>query len=155
MEEVLTALQSPWQNLYVERLIGWIRLNLFVIFNARHLKRTLASYFVYYQDPGPIWGWTSNVQFHDRWRVSEGSSRFPNSVGCIIVMNALLHDQVPAYALLAKDRVEGKARTRATSQIQNPYIAGFRSWIANGDEDSLAIARQNRIGDFGQLADRA
>ena len=51
MEEVLTAPQSPWQNPYVERLIGSIRrdcLNHFVIFNARHLKRTLASYFVYY-----------------------------------------------------------------------------------------------------------
>ncbi len=53
MEEVLTAPQSPWQNPYVERLIGSIRrdcLNHFVIFNARHLKRTLASYFVYYHD---------------------------------------------------------------------------------------------------------
>ena len=51
MEEVLTAPQSPWQNPYVERLIGSIRrdcLNHFVIFNARHLKRTLTSYFVYY-----------------------------------------------------------------------------------------------------------
>ena len=39
MEEVLTALQSPWQNPYAERLIGSIRrecLNHFVILNARH-----------------------------------------------------------------------------------------------------------------------
>src|SRR5450755_3897658 len=51
IEEVLTAPQSPWQNPYVERLIGSIRrdcLNHFVILNARHLKRTLASYFAYY-----------------------------------------------------------------------------------------------------------
>ena len=51
MEEVLTAPQSPWQNPYVERLIGSIRgdgLNHFVILNARHLKRTLATYLVYY-----------------------------------------------------------------------------------------------------------
>jgi putative transposase len=51
MEEVLTAPQSPWQNPYAERLIGSIRrdcLNHFVILNARHLKRTLASYFAYY-----------------------------------------------------------------------------------------------------------
>ena len=42
---------SPWQNPYTERLIGSIRrdcLNHFVILNARHLKRTLASYLVYY-----------------------------------------------------------------------------------------------------------
>ena len=51
IEEVLTAPQSPWQNPYAERLIGSIRrdcLNHFVILNARHLKRTLASYFAYY-----------------------------------------------------------------------------------------------------------
>ena len=50
MKEVLTAPQSPWQNPYAERLIGSIRrdcLNHFVILNARHLKRTLASYFAY------------------------------------------------------------------------------------------------------------
>jgi putative transposase len=51
MEEVLTAPRSPWQNPYAERLIGAIRrdcLNHFVILNARHLRRTLASYFAYY-----------------------------------------------------------------------------------------------------------
>jgi len=51
IEEVLTVPQSPWQNPYAERLIGSIRrncLNHFVILNARHLKRTLASYFAYY-----------------------------------------------------------------------------------------------------------
>jgi putative transposase len=50
IEEVLTGPQSPWQNPYVERLIGSIRrdcLNHFVILNAKHLKRTLASYLVY------------------------------------------------------------------------------------------------------------
>jgi hypothetical protein len=41
MTEVLTALQSPWQNPYVGRLLGSIRrecLNNFVILNARHVK---------------------------------------------------------------------------------------------------------------------
>ena len=53
MEEVLTAPQSPWQNPYVERLIGSIRrecLNHFVILSAKHLKRTLSSYFRYYHE---------------------------------------------------------------------------------------------------------
>jgi hypothetical protein len=47
IEEVLTAPRSPWQNPYAERLIGSIRrdcLDHFVIFNARHLQRTLSSY---------------------------------------------------------------------------------------------------------------
>src|SRR5215470_16078294 len=50
IEEVLTSPRSPWQNPYVERLIGSIRrdcLDQFIIFNARHLKRTLSSYFTY------------------------------------------------------------------------------------------------------------
>ena len=53
MEEVLTAPRSPWQNPYAERLIGSIRrecLNHFVILNAKHLKRTLTSYFRYYHE---------------------------------------------------------------------------------------------------------
>ena len=53
MEEVLTAPQSPWQNPYVERLVGSIRrecLNHFVILSAKHLKRTLSSYFRYYHE---------------------------------------------------------------------------------------------------------
>jgi putative transposase len=56
IEEVLTAPRSPWQNPYVERLIGSIRrecLNHFIILNARHLKRTLAAYFHYYHRSRP------------------------------------------------------------------------------------------------------
>src|ERR1700675_2266702 len=40
--EVVTAPRSPWQNAYVERVIGSIRrecLDHFVIFNERHLRR--------------------------------------------------------------------------------------------------------------------
>jgi transposase InsO family protein len=54
--EVLTAPQSPWQNAYVERLIGSIRrecLNHFIVLNARHLKRTLGAYFRYYHRSRP------------------------------------------------------------------------------------------------------
>src|SRR5205085_3445330 len=52
-EEILTAPQTPWQNPYAERLIGSIRrecLNHYIILNARHLKRTLSSYFRYYHE---------------------------------------------------------------------------------------------------------
>jgi len=51
IEEILTAPRNPWQNPYAERLIASIRrecLDHFIILNARHLKRTLASYFSYY-----------------------------------------------------------------------------------------------------------
>jgi transposase InsO family protein len=51
MQEVLTAPRSPWQNPYVERLIGSIRrecIDHVIIFNELHLKRTLGAYFSYY-----------------------------------------------------------------------------------------------------------
>jgi transposase InsO family protein len=51
IKEVVTAPRSPWQNAYVERVIGSIRrecLDHIVIFNERHLRRVLSSYFDYY-----------------------------------------------------------------------------------------------------------
>ena len=51
IQQGLTAPASPWQNGCVERLIGSIRrecLNHVIIFNRRHLKRILTSYFSYY-----------------------------------------------------------------------------------------------------------
>ncbi|MFZ0468658.1 MAG: integrase core domain-containing protein [Thiogranum sp.] len=51
IEEVLTAPRSPWQNAFVERVIGSIRrdcLDHVVVLNERHLKRILTGYFDYY-----------------------------------------------------------------------------------------------------------
>ena len=51
IEDVLTAPQSPWQNPFVERLIGSIRrecLNHVLVLGERHLRRILARYFAYY-----------------------------------------------------------------------------------------------------------
>ncbi len=51
IEEVLTAPRSPWQNPYVERLIGSIRrecLDHVIVFNEAHLWRSLSRYFDYY-----------------------------------------------------------------------------------------------------------
>jgi putative transposase len=50
--EVLTAPQSPWQNPYVERLIGSIRrecLDHVIVLHASGLRRLLKSYFEYYE----------------------------------------------------------------------------------------------------------
>jgi putative transposase len=51
IEEVLTASRSPWQNPFVERLIGSIRrecLDHIIIFNERHLQHVLSRYFQYH-----------------------------------------------------------------------------------------------------------
>ena len=53
IREVRTAPRSPWQNPYVERMIGSIRrecLNHLVVFNDNHLRRILKSYFRYYHE---------------------------------------------------------------------------------------------------------
>jgi putative transposase len=52
IEEVRTAPRSPWQNPYVERLVGSIRrecLDHIVVWNQRSLRRILQSYFAYYE----------------------------------------------------------------------------------------------------------
>ena len=51
IEEVITAPRSPWQNAYVERIIGSIRrecLDHVIAFNQRHLRRVLWAYFEYH-----------------------------------------------------------------------------------------------------------
>ena len=51
IEEVVTAPRSPWQNPYVERLIGSTRrecLDHVIVWNETSLRRILRSYFHYY-----------------------------------------------------------------------------------------------------------
>ena len=51
IDEVVTAPASPWQNPFVERVIGSLRrefLEHVIILNERHLRRLLSSYLGYY-----------------------------------------------------------------------------------------------------------
>ncbi|MFT5115030.1 MAG: putative transposase [Candidatus Azotimanducaceae bacterium] len=51
IKEVVTAPRSPWQNAYVERVIGSIRrecLNHLIVLTERQLKRVLREYVDYY-----------------------------------------------------------------------------------------------------------
>ena len=51
--EVVSAPASPWQNPYVERVIGSIRrecLDHVIVLNEPHLRRVLAAYLLYYND---------------------------------------------------------------------------------------------------------
>ncbi|HYT19900.1 MAG TPA: integrase core domain-containing protein [Candidatus Polarisedimenticolia bacterium] len=52
VSEVITAPRSPWQNAFVERLIGSMRrecLDHVIILNQRHLRRLLKSYLYYHR----------------------------------------------------------------------------------------------------------
>ena len=56
IEEVLTAPRSPWQNAFIERLIGSIRrecLDHVLVLGEAHLRRVLRDYFAYYHDSRP------------------------------------------------------------------------------------------------------
>jgi putative transposase len=51
--EVVSAPRSPWQNPYVERLIGSIRrecVDHVIVLGENHLRRILTSYFTYYNE---------------------------------------------------------------------------------------------------------
>src|SRR5262245_37226151 len=51
IHEVKTAARSPWQNPYVERLIGTFRrecLDHVIVLNETHLRRLLRGYLIYY-----------------------------------------------------------------------------------------------------------
>src|SRR6516164_5751673 len=53
IEEICIAPRSPWQNCYVERVIGSIRrecLNHVIVLNDNHLRRLLKDYFRYYHE---------------------------------------------------------------------------------------------------------
>jgi transposase InsO family protein len=56
IEEVVIAPHSPWQNPYVERLIGTLRRELLdrvIVLNEAHLRRLMTSYLEYYHTVRP------------------------------------------------------------------------------------------------------
>jgi transposase InsO family protein len=53
MQQVVIAPRSPWQNAFVERVIGSIRrecLNHMIVLNEQHLRKILHDYFEYYNE---------------------------------------------------------------------------------------------------------
>jgi hypothetical protein len=56
IEEVITAVRSPWQNAYVERLIGTVRrecLDHVIVLSEGGLRKVLKEYFRYYDECRP------------------------------------------------------------------------------------------------------
>ncbi|MBM3496720.1 MAG: transposase family protein [Armatimonadetes bacterium] len=51
IEQIVTAVQSPWQNGYCERVVGTLKrecLNHVIVFNEAHARRILRGYLEYY-----------------------------------------------------------------------------------------------------------
>lgn len=56
IKQKLISPRSPWQNPYVERLIGSIRrecLNRVIVLNERHLRQILEQFLAYYHEVRP------------------------------------------------------------------------------------------------------
>jgi len=76
------APRSPWQNAYVERVIGSIRrecLDHVIVFGEAHLRRILAAYATYY----------NGIRSHLALSKDAPMSRAVQSVGCIAAMPVL------------------------------------------------------------------
>jgi hypothetical protein len=93
IREVLTAPRAPWQNPFVERVIGSIRrecLDHFLILNEAHLRRLLRGYVGYYNTARPHQSLDDNSpqpRVVDPRHVA-GSSRSRGLAGSIIAISA-------------------------------------------------------------------
>src|SRR4030095_11160164 len=88
MEEVLTAPQSPWQNPYVERLIGYTERLLQPFRDSQRRASQENAHFVFRLLPriqDPFGAGQAMPVSPTGWRVPERSWRARNWVVCIIV----------------------------------------------------------------------
>ena len=93
IEEVRIAARSPWQNGYVERVIGSIRhecLNHIIVINDWHLRRILNGYFRYYHESRTHLSLEKDAPDSRRsTHANRGESfRFPKSEDSMTDMNA-------------------------------------------------------------------
>lgn len=96
IREVVTAPRSPWQNPYVEQLIGPIRcecLDYVVVLDEGHLRRILRSSASYSNGtrthPSPYWPKIPRIAGRSKFRImATGSSPSPRSAGSTIGMNS-------------------------------------------------------------------
>ena len=109
IEEILTAPRSPWQNPYAERLIGSIRrecLDHFIILNARHLKRTLASYFSYYHGSRTHFGLDKQCPFPRRVAGAGRIVQISHLEGYTAAMNVSQREGFGADGIMANDTIQ-------------------------------------------------
>jgi hypothetical protein len=79
--------RSPWQNPYVECLIGTLRrecLDHVLIFGERHLRRVLTLYFGYYNEHARISDWVRTRRYDEPSKDLVRSSLRQSCPDCII-----------------------------------------------------------------------
>jgi len=123
--EVVTAPRSPWQNAFVERVIGSIRrecLDYIIIFNERHLRRVLPRTSTTTIEPALIFRSTriAPTRARSSHPGSEESSPSRKSVVCITATSVSPPDS-PHLLVAILLRVAG------TPAPEESLIGGFRS----------------------------
>jgi hypothetical protein len=81
--------RSPWQNPYVERMIGTLRrdcLDHVLIYGERHLRRVLSSYSLYYKETRTHLGLAKDTPLPRAVQRSGTSSSHQSCPDCIIAM---------------------------------------------------------------------
>jgi transposase InsO family protein len=80
------AAGSPWQNSFVERLVGSIRrecVDHVIVLGEAHLRRILQAYARYYNDLRTHRSWTKTRRSRARFSGSVASRRIRSSADCI------------------------------------------------------------------------
>lgn len=129
---VRTAPRSPWQNPYVERVIGSMRrecLNHVIVLHERHLRRVLSAYVDYYHHARRTWRSRRMRRSRAPWRRSrrDASSPCPPLAGCIIATNAARPE-----GRQARERVGARAsavRPAAPEHAIPPFAATATSGL--------------------------
>jgi hypothetical protein len=89
--------RSPWQNPYVERLIGTLRrdcLDRVLIFGERHLQRVMTSYSVYYNETRTHLGLGKDAPL----------GRAVERSGTVVAIPVLITSSLRADTIFGKDR---------------------------------------------------
>jgi len=135
IEDVRASPRSPWQNPYVERLIGSIRrecLDHVVIVNERHLRHVLHEYLSYYSEARTHLGLEKDSPETRAIepRKPAGSSRFHGSAVCTTATHAARRkeqfpraDDAPPEARETSNRAGG-ATCRAFTLTRPPFLPG-------------------------------
>jgi transposase InsO family protein len=118
LTDVRTAPRSPWQNPYVERLIGSMRrecLDHVIVLSERHVRPVLRAYVDYYHPRAPTWhsGRMPRSRDPSRRSTRDGWWRCRRSAGCIIGTNDVRPERRrPEHARLRGRCVQARRRRR-------------------------------------------
>jgi hypothetical protein len=125
IHEVLTAPRSPWQNAYVERVIGSIRrecLDHVIVLSIAGLQRVLADYVAYYM----------NTRTHLSLGKDAPASRpaTPLSAGCIVEIPQVngLHHRKPCRGLATVPKAGCFGLVRRLMEGLRVFSQGRHRW---------------------------